>query len=336
MMRAETIGTASIDKALANLGFRERFPEVFTNWSIANFINDCQFGEGQKFCYLNRLPYSKFHLTPSATNLLVLKEGATFSFSNSVKDWSSWWYELSLVSGGLPPDSNLNLAVTFKSGDTGGNFQVPILVYNNDGSKALRYLRLSGQAGSDIIFDFGTKVKGIVLIPSSQTKLAGFFPSEPSYPFSYLARVTSANQVSLLPDVSFDQNLSSGAAPGAQSKPNYPDGSLIRAKGDYRVFVIKGGYKRWIQSPAILAVYPHFGWQNIIEVTPAQLNWYQDAWLIRADGDYKVYEINRDLSKHWLNMSAEQFSASGRVWDMVFVVNKTERDLYKTGADVLK
>lgn len=334
MMKANAVGTASIDQALASLGFSERFSDVFTNWTIANFVNDCQFGDGQKFCYLN-LPYTVFHLTPSATNLLTLKEGATFFYSNNAKDWTGYWYEL-VPSASLPAAANLNLAVSFKIKDAASNFRVPIIIYNSDGSKSLRYLNPIGQLGSDIILNFGTKVKSLILIPSSQTKLAGSFLNEPPYGFSYAVEVTSTNQISSLTNIMSEQNSQTGAMTDSNPSPNYPDGSLIRAAGDYRVFVIEGQYKRWIQSPAIFAAYPHFKWQNIIEVTPAQLNWYQDAWLIRADGDLRVWEVNGDLTKHWLNMSAQQLSQSGRSWDMVFVINKTERDLYKTGAEVLK
>jgi len=335
MMKANTVGTASIDQALASLGFSERFSDVFTNWTVANFVNDCQFGDGQKFCYLSRLPYAVFHLSPSATNLLTLKEGAAFSSSNNAKDWTGYWYEL-LPSASLPAAANLNLAVSFKIKDAASKFRMPIVVFNSDGSKSLRYLNPIGQLGSDIILNFGTKVKSLILIPSSQTKFAGSFSNEPPYGFSYAAEVTSANQISSLTNIISDQNSQTGSMPDSNSSPNYPDGSLIRATDDYRVFVINGQYKRWIQSPAIFTAYPHFKWQNIIEVTPAQLNWYQDAWLIRADGDARVWEVNGDLTKHWLNMSAQQFSQSGRSWNMVFIINKTERDLYKTGAQVLK
>jgi len=86
----------------------------------------------------------------------------------------------------------------------------------------------------------------------------------------------------------------------------------------------------------ILAAYPHLVRQSIIEVTPEQANYYKDAWLIRSAGDYKVYEINGDLTKHWLNMSADEFTNSGRSWGMVYIVNVRERDLYKTGAEVLR
>jgi len=322
MMRADTVGIASINQALEEAGASERFSDIFTNWTVANYVNDCQVGDGQRFCYLNsNLSYPVFHLSPAISNVLSSQDGVVFSYSDNTKDWSGHWYEI-LSQGG-----NLNLALNFFGTDA--NWEIPIIIYNFDGSRSIRFMQANGNQISDIISGFGSKVKGIVIIPSRQVKLGNFTSSEPAYPFSYTATLTFQSQIS-------SSSASAGQNSTSIQKPNYPDGSLIRASGDYKVYVINGQYKRWIQSPAILAAYPHFSWQNIIEVTPAQRDWFADAWLVRAEGDTRVYEINGDLTKHWLNMSAEQFSQSGRLWNMVFIINKTERDLYKTGAAVTR
>ncbi|HEB01514.1 MAG TPA: hypothetical protein ENI16_00770, partial [Candidatus Portnoybacteria bacterium] len=113
------------------------------------------------------------------------------------------------------------------------------------------------------------------------------------------------------------------------------DGSLLRAIGDYKVYIIKGGYKRWIQSPRVFDFYGHLNWDRIITVTPEVRDSYQDAWLIRAAGDPRVYEINGDGTKHWLNMTSEQFTTTGRIWEMVYIINSAERDFYLTGSDVI-
>ncbi|MEK7160511.1 MAG: hypothetical protein AAB724_00640, partial [Patescibacteria group bacterium] len=78
----------------------------------------------------------------------------------------------------------------------------------------------------------------------------------------------------------------------------------------------------------------HFNWQNILEVSQIELDFYPEVFLVRAVDDHRVYEINGDGTKHWLNMSAEQFSNSGRKWERVSVINQTERDWYRTGAEV--
>ena len=114
------------------------------------------------------------------------------------------------------------------------------------------------------------------------------------------------------------------------------DGDLVRAAGDYKVYVVKGNYRRWVQSSEIFNFYGHFNFSVVKEISGSQLENYTESWLIRADGDKKVYEINADGAKHWLNITAEEFTASGRNWDMVYVVNNQERDFYATGADIVK
>jgi hypothetical protein len=338
MVKAEAVGIESINRALKELGFTDSFADVFTNWTVANYINDCQLGQGQKYCYLNQdLTYERLHVMSTLSNFLAAKEEAAFSFADDIKDWAGQWYKISPVGSSI-----LNLVLNF-AGDNVSNFQIPVLIFSGSGTKSIRYLKLDGrQTGSDLILGFGAQVSEIVLILSNQTKTSGFSANEIFYPFSYTVKLTSFSQLPVVPVVSPAVNpvasstsTSSVITPPVAS-PDYPDGSLIRAKNDYRVYVIKGKYKRWIQSPEILAAYPHFSWQNIIEVTAAQRDWYQNVWLIRAEGDYKIYEINGDMSKHWLNMSVQQFVNSGRSWETVFVVNRTERDLYKTGADVIR
>lgn len=332
MMKTEIVGIDSINQALASAGFSERFRDIFNNWTIANFVNDCQLGEGQRYCYLNsRLTYEYFHLRPQMSNLLAVREGVNFSFADSLKDWSGRWYEI------LPLGSGLNLMVNFQ-GASATNFQAILLIFNIDGSKNIRFLKLdSAQAAGAIVPDFGNQVSGVVLVLFSQTKQSGFSANEPTYQFSYNVKITSAIKLpaaSPLPPAPSPTAAPSPAPPIIN--PNFSDGSLIRAQGDTKVFIINGAYKRWLQSPQILAAYPHLVGQKIIEAKQEQADYYKDAWLIRTEGDYKVYEINGDGTKHWLNMSAEQFSESGRKWEMVYVVNRAERDLYKMGAEVLR
>lgn len=332
MMKAEAVGIDSINQALAAAGFVERFSDVFNNWTVANLMNDCQLGEGQKYCYLNPyLTYERFHLTPQTSNLMPVREGVGFSFADSVKDWSGHWYEI------LPLGGGLNLLINFQ-GDVASDFRVALLTVDATGRRSLNYLKLNAaRAGGLIVPNFGNQVKSAVLILFNQTKQGGFTANEPLYQFYYNARATSASQ---LPAVSGLPALPAAppviAPPPLVVNPNLPDGTLIRGQGDYKVYIIKGSYRRWLPAPEILAAYPHLSGQRVVEVSPEQLKWYREAWLVRAAGDFRVYEINGDLTKHWLNMSASQFFSSGRDWETVFEVNSRERDIYRTGADVLR
>lgn len=113
------------------------------------------------------------------------------------------------------------------------------------------------------------------------------------------------------------------------------DGSLIRAEGDYKVYVVMGKYKRWIQSEKIFGFY-NFKWNDIVTVTPGVRDSYATSMLVRADNDYKVYEIGKDNKKHHLYMSGAKFEASGRKWEAIFVINDLEKNLYKIGSVVAK
>ena len=127
----------------------------------------------------------------------------------------------------------------------------------------------------------------------------------------------------------------SGSNPGP-GLPGVKEGGLIRASNDFRVYIVKDGFARWIQNPKIFAIYRHFKFSDVKVISPSDLGKYTEASLTRAAGNPKVYEINGDGTKHWLNMTAEQFAKSGRNWNMVYIVNPAEINLYKTGADVMK
>lgn len=327
LARTNSIGMESIDTALSQIGAQETFKDIFANWTVANYINDCRVGTGQKYCYLNDLlPYSVLHVGASMTNKIEVKNGNSSTISDQMKDWAPRWYEF------LPEGSGLNIQLDF-FGQESSLFKVPYIIFYSDGSKKVDFLELDGsRTGSRIILNFGSQVSKIVVVPSSQLSYGAFSISEPLYKFSLTAKITPLEQIS---NSSSAPSISPSPTPlpasPQSSKLSLPDGSLIRAKGDYKVYVIAGQYKRWLQNPKVLACYPHLGWQSVIEVEPSEVNSYIESRLIRAESDSRVYEISDNLIKNWLNMTADVFTASGRSWNSVFITNRAERDLYKTG-----
>jgi len=122
----------------------------------------------------------------------------------------------------------------------------------------------------------------------------------------------------------------------------YPDGSLLRAQGDFKVYIINSaGYKRHIFNPAVFNMYGHLKWENVIEVSKEVLDSYKTSDLYRADIDFRVYsleEINEAQGiavKHHINMIAQQYEAKGYSWSQIFIVNQIERDYYQTGTDLI-
>lgn len=121
----------------------------------------------------------------------------------------------------------------------------------------------------------------------------------------------------------------------------YQEGSLLRAKEDFKVYIIKDNYKRHIFNPIIFNMYQHFSWDSIIEVELDIINSYITSDIYRAVGDDKVYsleevdEIQGIAVKHHINMTPTQFTNKGYNWNQIFIVNPEERDYYQTGDDLL-
>jgi len=317
MVQSPNVGIASVNDALLSSGINEKFADVFMNWTIANYINDCRFG-GQRYCYLNTVLDSNIRV-PASMAKFIQGTDTPAVLSDSVKDWSGHWYKFSAASA--------NLKLDF-SGDLDSIFKVAYIVQKASGENEVHFIDLDTlKKGSVLISGLGQDVSSVILVPVSENALSGFGASEAFHKFSYSATLISSASSPVTP-VQPPVPIITALA--------YPDGSLIRAQGDYKVYVINKGYKRWIQSSEVFKFYPHLGWAAVLEVTPGQRDWYKDSSLVRASGDQKVYEINSDGSKHWLNITAEQFSLSGRKWDSVYIINNAERNFYKTGTVVTK
>ena len=394
MVLSDKIGIASINEALISLGYDKSFTDIFTDWAITNYVNNCSLGEDGQYCYLNDLTYQRLNVDYSASysgfpNLIV-------SRSSSVKDWSPRWYRFR--QGTIQQTENDTLKLEFIGSANNGDFKVPYII-EQDGNKTINFMSLNNQEqGIAYIPNFTSLNKSVIMIPFNTYKKNNFTSDDPTSFFSFTASsisdvlspvinsifptegsinggfeitingvnlseinkiifggieiidfeikssqeitfIAPANPIGLIDISIFNTEgntfVLNNAFTYSDDGLSYPEGSLLRAIGDYKVYIIKGGYKRWIQTAEIYNHYGHLTWDDIINVNPSMLAKYKEAWLIRADGDKKVYELNADGTKHWLNMTAEQFTLTGRKWDMVYIVNNWERDFYKTGSAVM-
>lgn len=388
-------GIAAIDESLRRLDYNTSFSEVFSDWEIANYLNDKQI-YSERYAYLNpTLVDHKFHIKPTET--FVIQDNIPIKTVNYTKDWSARSYEFtSPLAGAL---QNRALKIIFNADDASANFKIPYIIKNIDGTIAIGRMQLNSLQSGMILFDnFNTKIASVMILPISEKKTDGFTQSEPLVKFSYTvslsetgskslpviskvspagsslqggilatiagenfsadsvvkfggvsAEIQSADANTII--VKIPPSLQNGSVnvevinPGSFSTTasqgftyfSLPEnGSLIRADGDYKVYVVNGNYKRWIQSAEIFKFYPHFEWKAVVSVSPQIRDFYQNSYLVRASGDYKVYEVNSDNSKHHLAITAAQFAASGRSWDMVYIINSAEKNFYKTGSTITK
>ncbi|MDD5230692.1 MAG: hypothetical protein PHC43_05140, partial [Candidatus Marinimicrobia bacterium] len=114
------------------------------------------------------------------------------------------------------------------------------------------------------------------------------------------------------------------------------EGDIITGPDGIKVYIVNAfGFKRHIFNPVVFEMYGHLKWSNIKSVDQATLDTYKTSDLYRVAGDPKVFSVTDDGYKHHLNMTAEQFVASGYSWDQIFIINEKEGNYYQTGADLV-
>ena len=126
------------------------------------------------------------------------------------------------------------------------------------------------------------------------------------------------------------------------------DGDIIQCQSSdnpFAVYIVKivgdTKYIRHIVSLEIFNYYGHLRWENLKQVESLS-DYSLSGWVRHNTGPNrtagptdKVYEINGDQTKHWINMTAEDFLSHGGSEPAIYSVNQGELDLYATGADVM-
>lgn len=311
-LKSPKIGIESLNIALKNLGLEKDFSQIFTDWTIASYVNDCNIGFD--FCY-QADGLKNFKVTP-LVNFIPFIGDSTFSVINTTKDWAGNWYKFS---GGHDV-----LKIEF-FGVSGINFKVPYIVTDASGKNSLNFFLLDNlQKGKIYISDFGTKNRSLVIIPSIQQKISNFSENEQTRQFSWTASTIKESEI-LKESTPLDDSAKNIII---------TDGALVRGRGNERVYVMTGKYRRWIQGPEIFNFYGHLRWENIIEVDSEKLQDYNESSLVREENDFKVYKIENG-KRHWLNMGAKDFEAKGYKWEEIFVINQRERDYFPLGMPIL-
>ncbi|TSC90807.1 MAG: hypothetical protein G01um10142_241 [Parcubacteria group bacterium Gr01-1014_2] len=188
------IGIDSLNEALLLNGFTERFSDIFSNWTIANVLNDETVSP--KFAY--RYEHLKnFRVSPSQSSTIYGAENIVSIFK-TVKDWQPAWYEFNTsVNSG----SNLNLRIDF-SADPGTNFKIPYVAFKINGQKETGFVpfgstsspQVSGSNGTLYLKNFGSEIYKLILIPANHSKTADFTENDPTSSFNLKVQLTSEFQ----------------------------------------------------------------------------------------------------------------------------------------------
>ena len=128
---------------------------------------------------------------------------------------------------------------------------------------------------------------------------------------------------------------------------NVIDGDIIQCKNSanpFAVYIVKEvngkKYIRHIVSLEIFNHYKHLKWENLIQVE--SLDGYLLSGWVRvntgANGNPgasdRVFEINGDQSRHWIDMTAGEFLLHGGSDEAIYSVNAGELSLYREGPAV--
>lgn len=182
-LKSEKTGIESINYALTKNGFKDDFSQIFANWTIAVYINDCNFGE--KYCYQNK-NLENFHVVPQI-NFLPVSGESTLTFADNLKNWSASWYK---IVGGRE-----NVKIRFE-GKSSVFSKVPYILKNRSGGYLINFLTVDKENKAEIsIKDFGKDIVSFTIIPSIYNKnlLDGLY-----YSFFWSASVSQSEDDSEL------------------------------------------------------------------------------------------------------------------------------------------
>jgi len=295
-MRTNKVGIDSINQYFQSRNMPDRFSSVFGTWLAADYLNNANFDK--KFGY-QRNGFQNFRVNPEQ---YLLAYPGSYQLNLNLKPWMGSWHQFNLyypLTGqmGMPEDKALK--VNFNS---------------QDGFR-LWYIDNLGNFGELSNGGTITNKGGLnyaVLMPVNESKISNFTENDSS--------------------VVFSANIEFVDIP---VKLILKDGDLIKKSREAETYVIEGSYKRYLR-PEVIALYGHLDPSKAIEVDNETFNSYVTANYVRNISEQKVYAVWPDGTKHWLHMSADYFTQSGRDWNAIFIINDLELNHYKTGADIVR
>jgi len=172
-------GITSLNYALEKNGFAEDFSQIFTDWSIAIFINDCEIDE--KYCYLNN-SLKNIKVSPFIYYLPTAGD-STLSVGYLANDWAGNWQKIIGGRENLKLEFNISTEVQFK---------VPYIVEDYEGNYSVSFLEMNGSKKGTIFIKDGDIVS-LTIIPSVQEKTSDFSENEPEYHFYWSASSEEVN-----------------------------------------------------------------------------------------------------------------------------------------------
>ncbi|MBI4812155.1 hypothetical protein HY798_01745 [Candidatus Falkowbacteria bacterium] len=308
MMQNSLVGINSIDAALRVMGQTDTFAAIFTNWTLANYLNNCSVGPAKIYCYSNfSLGYDNIRVLPTAG--YVLGDGS-LELASWIKDWSPRWYKID-----SSDSRSKTLKIDFEGYGINSDFMVSYILWDGIANKAYSMNLNADQRGGLLIPKFGSQIRSVLLVPVNTEKRSNFSNSDPNIPFSFKISA-STNFPSLL-----------------------PDGSLVKADNDSKVYQIDKVSKRWI-TDANIFITRGFKWADIKTLAASDLAIYpegkavgwSDGTLIKSSDAPTVYVVSMEKKRPF--SSAEVFVGLGYRWGNIKTISQSDLDQYESGVQI--
>lgn len=222
---------------------------------------------------------------------------------------------------------------TLVASTTGPTFN---FYYNN-------YTKLTIPANSSKLISFktdipSTSVNGSAII----IKISSLTAQEPSwYPVTVSGLTTNGNKMTIAGGVTVaTPSPAASPTPSSASTEGILEGAVIRAIGDFDVYIIKyvgtKKFKRLVLSPSVFNNYGHLKWSDVQDVDQSVVDAFTTSDLVKAVGDervYKLYPSGDSGQKRWIKTRAA-FTTLGYDSDAIYEINSFDRDSYVTGSDL--
>ena len=164
-IKTSQVGVGSIDYALTKLGKSKTFAQIFADFSVAVYINDCTLTE--RYCFKNS-DLSNLQIIPF-NNFLPLSGESSLSVSQTLSAWSAHWQKFS--------GARSDLKIEF-DGKKQASLKVFYIIKDFSGNYELKELTLdSNKKGTIIVTGVGKDKSSIVIIPISLSSAPSAFYS---------------------------------------------------------------------------------------------------------------------------------------------------------------
>jgi hypothetical protein len=155
-LASSKVGIASINEALKNNNYSDTFNDIYNNWSIAVYLNDCSVSS--KYCYTDK-NLKDVKVLPVNTFMPFFKESSV-SMNQSIRNWSSNWQKFVGVNGNFKIDikspEKCNFKVSYIYKDQSEKSYVKTVSFKSGEEKEIIIPNLSENI-SPVIFIFSVE-----------------------------------------------------------------------------------------------------------------------------------------------------------------------------------